>query len=57
MKDYRVYARKVGDGENYTMDHTATVYLLNDKAQFVGTLDYQEKPETALAKLKRLVGA
>jgi protein SCO1/2 len=39
------------------MDHTASVYLLDDKAQFVGTVDYQEKPENALAKLKRLVGA
>jgi len=59
IKDYRVYARKV-DGVNgapYTMDHTATVYLLNDKAQFSGTIDYQEKPDIALAKLKRLAGA
>jgi protein SCO1/2 len=58
LKDYRVYARKV-DGVNgapYTMDHSATVYLLNDKAQFSGTIDYQEKPEVALAKLKRLTG-
>ncbi len=58
IKDYRVYARKV-DGVNgapYTMDHTATVYLLNDKAQFSGTIDYQEKPDIALAKLKRLTG-
>jgi len=39
------------------MDHSASVYLLNDKAEFVGTIDYQEKPEIALAKLKRLIGA
>ena len=59
LKGYRVYSRKVDgtDGAPYTMDHTASVYLLDDKAQFVGTVDYQEKPETALAKLKRLVGA
>jgi protein SCO1/2 len=59
LKDYRVYSRKVDgkDGAPYTMDHSASVYLLNDKAEFVGTIDYQEKPETALAKLKRLVGA
>jgi protein SCO1/2 len=56
---YRVYSRKVDgkDGAPYTMDHSASVLLLNEKAQFVGTVDYQEKPETALAKLKRLVGA
>lgn len=57
LKEYRVYSRKVGDGPNYTMDHTATVYLLDADANFVGTLDYQEKPEIALTKLKRLVGA
>ncbi|MEJ0012189.1 MAG: SCO family protein [Bauldia sp.] len=58
LKEFRVYSRKVDgkDGAPYTMDHTAGVYLLNDKAQFVGTVDYQEKPEVALAKLKRLVG-
>lgn len=56
LKDYRVYSKKVGDGPDYTMDHTATVYLLDDKARFVGTVDYQEKDDEALAKLKRLVG-
>jgi protein SCO1/2 len=58
LKAYRVYSRKVpGAGESYTMDHTASVYLLDDKAQFTGTLDYQENPDTAFAKLKRLTGA
>ncbi len=58
LKDYRVYSRKVpGEDGTYTMDHTATVYLLDSKAQFVSTVDYQEKPETALAKLKRLVAS
>lgn len=59
LKAYKVYSKKV-DGENgapYTMDHTATVLLLNDKAELVGTIDYQEKPEDALAKLKRLTAA
>ena len=59
LKGYRVYSRKIDgtDGAPYTMDHTASVYLLDDKAQFVGTVDYQEKPEIVLEKLKRLVGA
>jgi protein SCO1/2 len=56
LQEFRVYSRKVGEDEHYTMDHTASVYLLDDKAEFVGTLDFQENPETALAKLKRLVG-
>jgi protein SCO1/2 len=57
IKDYRVYARKVPlDDGGYTMDHTASVYLLDRQGVFTGTLDYHEKTETALAKLKRLIG-
>ncbi|HVY19897.1 MAG TPA: SCO family protein [Bauldia sp.] len=58
LKEFRVYARKVDgkDGAPYTMDHTAGVYLLDSNANFVGTVDYQEKPDVALAKLKRLIG-
>ena len=57
IQAYRVYSRKVpGEKGSYTMDHTATVLLLDGKAQLVSTIDYQEKPEQALAKLKRLIG-
>jgi len=56
LKDYRVFSRKVPqDDGSYLMDHTATVYLLDSKGTFTGTIDYQEKSETALAKLKRLI--
>jgi protein SCO1/2 len=53
---YRVYSRKVGDGDDYSMDHSASVYLLDENGKFVGTVDYQEKDETVMAKLERLVG-
>lgn len=56
LKDYRVFSRKVPqDDGTYLMDHTATVYLLDSQGTFTGTIDYQEKSETALAKLKRLI--
>jgi protein SCO1/2 len=56
IKAYRIYARKVPlDGGGYIMDHTASVYLLDADAVFTGTIDYQEAPDTALAKLKRLI--
>lgn len=55
LKEYRVYSKKVGDGADYAMDHTAAVYLLDANGQLVGTVDYQEKDEDALAKLKRLI--
>ena len=37
------------------MDHTATVYLMNAKGGFVGTLSTEEDDRTSLAKLQRLV--
>ena len=54
-KGYNIYFRKVdtGGGE-YTMDHTASVILLDKGGGFAGTIAYEESPETALAKLKRL---
>ena len=56
MKGYRVYARKIPlDGGGYTMDHTATIYMMNTKGQFVGVMNYQEPEETARAKLRRLI--
>lgn len=58
LSAFRVYSRKTGDDpEFYLMDHTASVYLLDAEGRFVGTVDYEENPEMALAKLKRLVGA
>jgi protein SCO1/2 len=57
-KAYRIYSRKVPvEGGSYIMDHTASVYLLEKDGAFTGTIDYKEAPETAVAKLKRLVEA
>ena len=36
------------------MDHTASVILLDSDGAFAGTIAYEENPDTALAKLKRL---
>jgi protein SCO1/2 len=56
LKAYRVYSKKVPlEGGSYTMDHTASVYLLDSAGRLSGTLDYHEAEETALAKLKRLI--
>ncbi|RAZ88324.1 SCO family protein [Mesorhizobium hawassense] len=54
-KAFGIYWKKVdtGDGD-YTMDHTASVLLLNAKGDFAGTIAYGESADTAVAKLKRL---
>lgn len=54
-KAFGIYWKKVdtGDGD-YTMDHTASVLLLDNKGEFAGTIAYGESGDTAIAKLKRL---
>jgi protein SCO1/2 len=54
-KAWGVYVNKVPtSGGDYTMDHTAIVFLLNSKGQFHGTIAYGENPDTAFAKMQRL---
>jgi protein SCO1/2 len=53
-KAYRVYAKKVPlDGGDYTMDHTAIVYLMNKDGHFVAPFNMKRRPEEAAADLKR----
>lgn len=51
---YRVYAKKVPlkDGD-YTMDHTALIYLMDREGRFVRPFDIKRKPEEAASDLKR----
>jgi protein SCO1/2 len=55
-KEYRVYYAKhpLKDGD-YTMDHSALIYLMDREGKLAGTLTYDAKPEEAIAKLKRLL--
>jgi len=51
---YRVFARKVPmkDGD-YTMDHTALIYLMDRDGKFVAPFNLKRTPEQAAADLKR----
>ncbi len=57
-ENWRVYVRKVpledGDGGDYTVDHTASVYLMDSDGRFFGTIAFGEADDNALAKLRRL---
>ncbi|MEO5806259.1 SCO family protein [Devosia sp.] len=56
IKAWHIYAQKVpGENGDYSMDHTATVFLLNSKGEFEGTIAYQEDSRTALEKLRNLL--
>lgn len=53
-KEYRVYAKKVpGEKGDYSMDHTALVYLMDKKGRFVAPFKLDRKPEEAAAELRR----
>jgi protein SCO1 len=51
------YARVDVKGGDYTMDHTASVFLLDAQGRFVGTIAYGENADAALAKLRRLAAS
>jgi protein SCO1 len=54
-RKYRAVYEKVPSKDGYSVNHTATTYLMDGKGQFVGTLAYQENAEAVLQKLKRLI--
>jgi len=55
---FAAYAQKVPlEGDSYTMDHTAGVYMMDAEGGFVGTLDMHEPRDTRVQKLRRLIGA
>ena len=56
VKAWGIYAQKVPlGGDDYSMDHTASVFLLNAKGEFEGTIAYREDAATALGKLRNLL--
>jgi len=54
ISEYRVYAKKVPlkDGD-YTMDHTALVYLMDREGKFVAPFNLKRTPDEAATDLKR----
>jgi len=53
LSEYRVYAKKVPlkDGD-YTMDHTALIYLMDRDGKFVSPFNINRKPDDAASDLK-----
>ncbi len=52
---YRVYAKKVPDanGVDYSMDHTAVVYVMDKDGRFVNALNLEQSPQAAAAEFKK----
>jgi protein SCO1/2 len=54
LKEFRVYSRKVqGEGDEYTMDHTALVYLMDKQWRFVRPFRMDRTPAEAAAALSK----
>jgi protein SCO1 len=54
IKEYRVYAKKVPlENGDYTMDHTAMVYLMDKDGRFVAPFSMTRTPEAEAADLRR----
>lgn len=52
---FGVFSEKAGEGEYYSVNHTASVFLIGADGTFEGTIGYDEPTETALGKIRRLV--
>jgi protein SCO1 len=53
-KSYRVYARKVpGKDGDYSMDHTAIIYLMDKDGRFVNAFNVDQPPQAAARELAK----
>ncbi len=56
LKSYRVFFRRVDlDDGDYSMDHSAMIYLLDAKGEFTGSISYGADAQTAVAKLRKML--
>ena len=56
-RDFRAfYAKSPTSDGGYTMDHTATVFLMNREGKLASTISYGEEQASRMAKLRKLLG-
>ena len=49
---YKAYAKKVGEGDDYTVDHTTAVYLMDPKGRFVAPIAHGTSPAQVAAEIR-----
>jgi len=55
-KEFAVYSKKVPtSGGDYTVDHTATVFLMDSQGRFVTSISPDESDQVALKTLRRVL--
>lgn len=57
LSAYKAYAKQIPTDSGYTMDHTASVYLIDAKGRFKSMIDYHEDGAAALEKIRLLLQA
>lgn len=55
-KDYKVYYARSGKPPNYTMDHSAAVYLMDPKGRFVSPLTNAMAPDQIAGEILKAEG-
>lgn len=58
-RSYGVFSEKVEEegSSQYSVNHTASVFLIDDEGDFFGTIAYEEDAQTALDKVRRLTAS
>lgn len=58
IKSWHVYAKRIPlDDGDYTMDHTAAVFLIRRDGTLQGTISHQDNRHTAIEKLRLLISS
>ena len=55
LKAYMAYAKKIPTDSGYTMDHSASVYLMRADGSFRTMIDYHEDDGSALNKIRMVL--
>jgi len=50
-----IYEKVAVEGGNYTMNHTASVFVFDAEGEFASTIDYHEQREFAVPKIRRVL--
>ena len=54
-KNWNIYWEKVSEGDDYTINHTATVFMINKNGKFAGTISWGESDKSIKLKLQKLL--
>jgi protein SCO1/2 len=52
VKAYRAYYKRVGDGPDYSVDHSTAVYLMDPKGRFNKVIAYSAPPQEITRQIK-----